>query len=369
MKIAHLNFFPYGVEVGIYNKLKLKSEIALKQNISIKFYIISNYEQKVNANFEIIKVSHSNLLLIKLFRFWVIEQSFDFSSYNTIILRYPSVADFYARTFIRKYGHKIISEHHTLINGEFSSFGRFQDGLKIIFENLNNRYYLQNIKGIVGVTNEIIEEQKKIIKSNKPSFLFSNGGVYQNSIKKNQNNEISLLFSCGQFTPWSGIDRLLKSLDAFDSPQKITIYIIGQLSDIQKESIEKIKEKNKISIVVTGLLRPNQMKEYYLKTDACFGTLALHIKKMKEACPLKTREALSYGKPIIYAYDDPDFSGNEKWNLKLEPNDSMLDLNTIVQFVEDTKKDAALEAEIKQFFTENISWQSKLKNLESFCLT
>jgi hypothetical protein len=43
------------------------------------------------------------------------------------------------------------------------------------------------------------------------------------------------------------------------------------------------------------------------------GTLALHRKNMEEACPLKTREYLANGLPVLIAYKDSDLSGKEEF--------------------------------------------------------
>lgn len=53
----------------------------------------------------------------KLFKFSLISRSVDLNEYDYIILRYPSM-DFSALSFSRKWGDKIITEHHTDEIGE-----------------------------------------------------------------------------------------------------------------------------------------------------------------------------------------------------------------------------------------------------------
>jgi hypothetical protein len=60
-----------------------------------------------------------------------------------------------------------------------------------------------------------------------------------------------------------------------------------------------------------GYLEREDVKKILADTDVVFGTLALHRTKMKEASPLKVREALGYGIPVILAYDDTDFMDAE----------------------------------------------------------
>ena len=369
MQIAHLNYFPYGIDKGVYHKLKIKSELAIKHKIQIKFYVLSNYKEKVNDHFEILSISNVNIVLKKFFRYLVIEKNFDFSSYDKIILRYPKCNDFSSNYFIKKYGHKIYSEHHTLEIDEFASYGKgLRNRFKILLEKRNIKFYVNNVRGIIGVTNEITKSKTIYLKDSKPVFLFSNGSCFKKPLKRLKNSEcLNFLFVCSVFSPWSGLERLLNSLNNYNFDRCVKITLIGKLSKEQLNLVDKVNKKNLLSINTTGVVSPEKLEEYYQEADACFGTLALYKKNMKEACSLKVREALSYGKPVIYAYDDTDFTGNEKWNLKFESNDTLLDIEQILSFVSDIQHDKSLGSEIEEYFEKNISWVPKLKNLEIFC--
>jgi glycosyltransferase involved in cell wall biosynthesis len=54
-------------------------------------------------------------------------------------------------------------------------------------------------------------------------------------------------------------------------------------------------------------------------SDVALGTLALHRKGMSEAAPLKVREYLLRGIPVIIGYTDPDLEDNPWFVLQL-PN-------------------------------------------------
>ena len=41
---------------------------------------------------------------------------------------------------------------------------------------------------------------------------------------------------------------------------------------------------------------------------------------MQEACPLKVREYLGHGLPVVIAYEDTDFVGEQPWFLLRLPN-------------------------------------------------
>ena len=54
--------------------------------------------------------------------------------------------------------------------------------------------------------------------------------------------------------------------------------------------------------------------------DFGIGPLALHRKGMSEATPLKVRDYLMHGLPILIAHDDTDFPGERPWYVLQIPN-------------------------------------------------
>ncbi|MCX7867577.1 MAG: hypothetical protein N2438_10690, partial [Limisphaera sp.] len=54
------------------------------------------------------------------------------------------------------------------------------------------------------------------------------------------------------------------------------------------------------------------------RADAGIGSLALHRLGLTEACPLKTREYLAYGLPVIIGYKDSDFPSGAPFVLQLD---------------------------------------------------
>ena len=77
------------------------------------------------------------------------------------------------------------------------------------------------------------------------------------------------------------------------------------------------------------------------KCHICIGTLALHINNMIEACPLKVREYLAHGFPVIIGYKDTAFLNNTSdFILELDfSNDEVAEhhIQKIKEFVESKK--------------------------------
>ena len=78
--------------------------------------------------------------------------------------------------------------------------------------------------------------------------------------------------------------------------------------------------------------------ELYKKMDIAIGTLALHRKKMEEASPLKVREYVAYGLPVIIGYIDIDLN-NEEFILNIGNYEENVveSIDAIVKFIESWK--------------------------------
>ena len=149
--------------------------------------------------------------------------------------------------------------------------------------------------GIIPVSGELA-----VLNSNfkKPYRVISNGidlDFYQRmSPPKNRTPVLTIIGSPGM--SWHGMDKLFPLAKKYPD---LTINIIGY-------SPQDFSEPVPANIIAHGYLGQDAIKEILAQTDVVFGTLALHRKNMEEVPPLKVREALAFGIPVIVAYTDTD---------------------------------------------------------------
>lgn len=98
---------------------------------------------------------------------------------------------------------------------------------------------------------------------------------------------------------WHGVDKII---DLAVVLPEIEFHIVGV--KVRSVGIPS-------NVVLHGRMDWVELNALYQNMDFGFGTLALHRKNMKEACPLKSREYLAYGLPIVGAYVDTDLSGED----------------------------------------------------------
>jgi glycosyltransferase involved in cell wall biosynthesis len=149
--------------------------------------------------------------------------------------------------------------------------------------------------GLVPVSGELAALNSNF---KKPYRVISNGididAYEQMPPPSNKNPVLTIIGSPGM--SWHGMDKLFPLASKYPD---LTINIIGYGPQDFSESIPE-------NIIAHGYLRQDAIKKILAQTDVVFGTLALHRKNMQEVPPLKVREALAFGIPVIVAYVDTD---------------------------------------------------------------
>jgi hypothetical protein len=90
--------------------------------------------------------------------------------------------------------------------------------------------------------------------------------------------------------------------------------VVGEVGD----AIERDAAPSNLH--VHGRLDRDHYRPIMAAADFGIGPLALHRKGMSEATPLKVRDYLIHGLPVLIAHLDTDFPGEAPWYLLQIPN-------------------------------------------------
>ncbi len=160
-------------------------------------------------------------------------------------------------------------------------------------------FMFSHCAGWVASSHELADRRENR-RHDKPVSVVSNGielDKYEPfTPPDNQTPCLSLVGSPGM--NWHGVDKLFALATQYPD---LLINIIGYRPEDISLSIPA-------NLRLHGYLTHEDIKRVLAATDVVFGTLALHRKKMEEASPLKVREALAYGIPIVIAYRDTDLN-------------------------------------------------------------
>lgn len=176
--------------------------------------------------------------------------------------------------------------------------------------------FLRKASGVVTVTREL--SRMKIF-----TRYCTNIGIFANSIDLERypriktegckSGRLAFFFMGTAGQQWHGVD-IIESI-ALRLPN-CDFHIVG------------INGESKDNIHYHGYLARDKYTEILKKCHICIGTLALHRKGLSEASPLKVREYLAYGFPVLLGYDDTSFLAERDipWLYKVDGEPSIDDI-------------------------------------------
>lgn len=161
--------------------------------------------------------------------------------------------------------------------------------------------------GVMGVTTEIARFQVDSRAPGKPAGLYANG-IDLNTVEEvadcRTDDAVQVVFLSNTFSEWHGLDRLVAAVrDAPAIPARLTIHLIGHLSEPQKQQIEALGSRAEV-FRIHGFLGTDAYRALLAEADAGIGSLAMDRQNMREGATLKVREMLGMGLPVYSGHAD-----------------------------------------------------------------
>ena len=174
-------------------------------------------------------------------------------------------------------------------------------------------------------------------------------------IGKTDNSEPNLCFIASPGQRWNGLGKLGVIAQAL--PQ-CRVHIIGPgIEEYRRESTNVHP-----NMIFHGYLEDNEAKTIVARMDVGIATLSLYRKQMEEACPLKARQYLAQGVPVIGGYKDTDIE-NQPFFLQLPnlPNNVASSLDSIRGYVQAAFNNQKLRQQTREFAMRELDVERKEK--------
>lgn len=180
-----------------------------------------------------------------------------------------------------------------------------------LYNEVNRIATLGAAAGLVCVTNELARS-RSFAWYRKPTIVIGNGadpdGVAVAPPADNERPAAVMLV--GAMAPWTGVDKAIALAAAVP---ELDVHVIGPGVAADGAGLPP-------NVRLHGALTPAQYGRVLARADFGIGPLALHRKGMSEASPLKVREYLLHGLPVLTAHEDTDFPGDDPWFVLRLPN-------------------------------------------------
>ncbi len=235
------------------------------------------------------------LTLRKAYHEWLTLQENDI---DLFVLRYY-VHDPFQLKFVSRCRKPVCLVHHTLEVPELSLAAGLTGKTRAFLEELIGGRTIRKAFATIGVTQEIIDyEKKRSNQLDKAAILYPNGIVYDQPPVGNNRGEVAeFLFVASYFSPWHGLDLLLNSVR--QSKEKFVLHLVGELSPKDRRLA-----KRDTRVIMHGRKTHKEIRQ--LAEHCCLGlsSFALNRNKMTQACTLKVREYLMMGLPVYAGYQE-----------------------------------------------------------------
>jgi glycosyltransferase involved in cell wall biosynthesis len=288
---------------GVYKKIADQTKFWSKEGLSFRLIVISDEASRplwmlLDENAIIfVDSSFSKKIINKCLIVWIASKHSKGVVYlrDNFPLNIPSLKK------------PIILEVQSLVYEELS----LRKKSKGLIFRISKRFVYRNIFAAVYVSNELRSANEIGIKESKPKTVISNG-INLDRIKildpVTHPLRPAVFFVGHPGQSWHGLQELIELAGELID---IDFYIVGCSFPILSSNIfafESIKEIDYL--------------EFARKSTVGIGTLRLSDKKMTEASPLKVREYLALGLPVITRYIDTDFPSPEEFILQLPMDES-----------------------------------------------
>lgn len=172
--------------------------------------------------------------------------------------------------------------------------------LRYLLHVLTRNSVYSKAAAFVAVSEEIRDNSKN--KKYKKTTITIGNGIKLSAFARfpaPENIKPRIVFIGTQGNLWHGLDKVVQI--AAKNPD----FIIDVIGTSRKDIFSILPD----NINFHGQKEQNEYHAIMQNADLSLGSLALHRNNMNEASPLKVREYLAYGIPVIIAYHDTDLSG------------------------------------------------------------
>ena len=152
------------------------------------------------------------------------------------------------------------------------------------------------------------------------------------------------------FFPWTGVDRVI---DIINASERLALVLAG-FGPEQNSILKQLAASKSGRVIFTGRKTAAQLAAVYEKCDAAFASMALDRIAIHEARPLKAREYLAYGLPVICGYKESPLLAASPYLLTYDGN-----VKDIESFVENAAASAKADIIKPQ------DWTDIFKNLKA----
>ena len=225
-----------------------------------------------------------------------------------IYYRYSALNWLLHRFLIKKMKGRFLLEINTLNRPELKRERGVKGLVKRLFNTVYEKELYQRARGVLVLTPEIGAYVRGLCPiasvtvidngyEKRDVFPETDSVIAEKIYNWKKKNYLVGLFA-GTFFPWAGVDRMIKRIEQWRNVGLILAGFGPELKGLLSALEAPFHER----ILYTGPQTESELAGLYEMADFAFSSLALDRIGLRDARPLKTREYLAYGLPVVCGY-------------------------------------------------------------------
>lgn len=190
------------------------------------------------------------------------------------------------------------------------------DPLRVLYHRFTRSRVLRPVAGFVTVTHEL---GGRFANWQRPTLVVGNSislADFPSLPAAPSADPLRLIFLGTPGSPWHGLERVVELAQILPEFQ---FDVVGLDAAAWQKQVPAGPQPENLTL--HGNLSRRDYEPLLSGATAAIGSLALYKNGMDEACPLKVREYLAFGLPVLAAYEDTDVPAGADHFLRL-PNDT-----------------------------------------------
>ncbi len=176
--------------------------------------------------------------------------------------------------------------------------------------------------------------------------------------------DVSLL-ALASMSRWQGYDRLIEALAAYRGKERVVVHMAGGEGDGSLAEWKKLAQDRGVfdQVIFHGEMFGEKLDALVERCDVGVGGLGLYRIRQQRSMTLKLREYMARGLPFVYAVDDPSVPEEASFCLRLANDESPIDLESIVSFALQSRRDETVPQRMRAYAKTHMSWEGVLKEV------
>jgi len=183
-------------------------------------------------------------------------------------------------------------------------------------------------------------------------------------VQPDNGSEIHLV-ALASMSCWQGYDRIIRAMAAWKGEEKIVLHLAGVEGDGSLAAWMKLAADLGLQeqVIFEGELHGEPLDQLIDRCDAGLGSLAIYKRRVQNVITLKLREYMARGLPFIYAEELGDLDWEQAFCHQVPNDDSPLDMEGIVNFVHQIRKDADISARMRAYASAHMTWEPVMRSV------